>query len=204
MKARLMVGGLVGVGMLAWSSGIASARSGDGYPKKTVLVNTPPQAANGPIKVFIHLTGDNKANILITGAIGDNGTTVEVNAAGKPSSKGNYELLKLTKGTLLVNATAFNNAVGSIPTVTPDFDAATCSGSGTTTAPVTFVSGTKAYKGVSGTVNLTATLAFYGPYYIKGPKKGTCNTGNSDKDSGHSYFFGVAMGTGSVGSIGFG
>jgi hypothetical protein len=47
------------------------------------------------------------------------------------------------------------------------------------TAPITFVSGTGLYKGISGTVSLTETAAFILPRYTSGKNKGKCNESNS-------------------------
>jgi hypothetical protein len=81
--------------------------------------------------------------------------------------------LQLKKGTLLVNATQFNSVLNNAqPT---DYDATTCSASVTGSGPVQIVSGTKAYAGITGSVNLTGTFAFIGPF----KKNGQCNTSNN-------------------------
>jgi hypothetical protein len=149
----------------------------------------------GTIKVFDVPSGTGTGGtIVITGAIGDYGKSVSSNAAGKPSKKGNYELLSLKKGTILVNSTQFNEATNSAsPT---DFSAASCSGTVVASAPAAVVSGTKAYAGITGSVSLTATFAFVGPFYSSGSKKGECNTSNNAPTP--PGFFGLITGTGTV------
>jgi hypothetical protein len=85
---------------------------------------------------------------------GDYGKSVNVNKAGKPEKSGNYELVKLQRGTFLFNKTNFNevDAKTSFP-----INKKTCSSGGTLTGTGTIVSGTGAYKGITGT--LTITLA---------------------------------------------
>jgi hypothetical protein len=130
--------------------------------------------AGGTIKVWV--TPNNSGpggTILITGAIADHGKTLNVNAAGKTDTNGNYVKLELKKGMMLVNSTQFNSILNNAqPT---DYDATTCSASVTGTGPVQIVSGTKAYSGITGSLTLTATFAFIGPF----TKKGQCNTSNN-------------------------
>jgi hypothetical protein len=133
--------------------------------------------ANGAIKVFVLPTGSDNGTIVITGVIGDYGKTVTANAAGKPKKNGGYELLIMKKGNILVNSRQFNEATNNAqPT---DFNATSCSGSILASAPAPIVSGTKAYTGITGSVTLTATFAFVGPFYTTGSKKGQCNTSNN-------------------------
>jgi hypothetical protein len=131
----------------------------------------------GTINVFVTPTlNGSEGTIVITGAIGDYGKTVNANSAGKPAKKGSYELLDLKKGTILVNATQFNAATNN---ASPTFSAVTCSGSFLASAPAQIVSGTKAYAGITGSVTLTATYGFVGPFFKSGSKKGQCNTSNN-------------------------
>jgi len=132
---------------------------------------------SGTIKVFVTPKGTGSGTVVITGAIGDYGKTVKSNAAGKPAKNGGYEQLILTKGTILVNATQLNAVLNSAnPT---DFSVASCSGTVVASAPVPIASGTKAYAGITGSVTLTATFAFVGPFYSSGSKKGECNTSSN-------------------------
>jgi len=105
--------------------------------------------------------GNGGGSVLFTGAIGDSGKSAKVNSSGKPTKNGTYTLLELKKGTILINPTQLNAAMSNAnPT---SFNSTTCSGSVTATEPVPIVSGTKAYAGISGTVNVTAIFALVLP-----------------------------------------
>jgi hypothetical protein len=86
---------------------------------------------------------------VFVGAIGDYGTAVNVNKNGKPNPNGNYVRVKLQKGTFMIDVTAMNEAA----------------------APVTFLNGTRLYKGISGTANLALTFGGVGSRYKSGPKR---------------------------------
>jgi hypothetical protein len=151
--------------------------------------------ANGAVKVWVtpSITG-NRGTIVITGVIGDYGRTVNANASGKPQKKGSYELLVMKRGTILVNAQQFNKATNNAqPT---DFSTTSCSGSVVASAPAPIVSGTKAYSGITGSVTLTITFAFVGPFYTSGSKKGQCNTSNNGPNP--PGVFATITGTGTV------
>jgi len=151
--------------------------------------------AGGPIKVFVTLKGNNSGGtIVITGAIGDYGKTVDTNSAGKPQKNGGYELLVLKKGTILLDVTQLNAALNNAnPT---DYSAVSCSGSFVTSAPAPIVSGTKTYAGIAGSITLTVSFAFVGPFYTSGSKKGQCNTSNNAPTP--PGFFASITGTGTV------
>ena len=122
----------------------------------------------GPIQVWGTPANNGGGPVVITGAIADGGKSMSVNASGKPDKKGNYKLLELKKGNILLNGTQITAALNNAsPTV---FNTTTCSGAFTATAAVPIVSGTKAYTGISGTVNITITFAIVLPL-----TKGTCN-----------------------------
>ncbi|HXA34457.1 MAG TPA: hypothetical protein VNV87_19560 [Acidimicrobiales bacterium] len=110
--------------------------------------------------------------IVFTGAIGDYGSTVTVNSSGKADGHGKFDQVTLKKGRFTLDtsslSTAFSNSAGP-----SDFNTQNCSGSytvGPVTISVVAGSGTGAYKGVSGSFTVTATLAAVLP-----SKKGTCN-----------------------------
>lgn len=132
--------------------------------------------AGGTIKVWAtennSLTG---GTAVITGAIGDYGKAVKANSAGKADNRGSYTSLVLKKGTILIDGSQLRAAVQSAQST--DFDAVTCSGSETVTAPVPIVSGTKAYAGISGSVTATATFVFIAPL----TSSGKCNTSTNAK-----------------------
>jgi hypothetical protein len=115
----------------------------------------------GAIKVFVKPSptgtgAKHPGKVVITGAVGDYGTSESVTAAGKPSKKGAYKLLTLKKGTILVNGTLLNAALTSAQ---PTANSTNCSFVFSASAPVTFVKGTGAYVGISGSVTITLTFA---------------------------------------------
>jgi hypothetical protein len=147
--------------------------------------------AGGTIKVWLtpaNNGGGGGGSVVITGAVGDYGKTVRVNSAGKIDKKGTFGVLVLKKGTILVDRTQLVAATqNSQPT---DLNAVTCSASQTASAPVPIVSGTKAYAGISGTVNITQTFAFVLPL-----TNGKCDT-NTNANPIAQY--GSVAGTGTV------
>lgn len=65
--------------------------------------------AGGTIAVFT-AGGHSIQTVLVAGAIGDSGTATSVDANGKADPNGNFEQIKLQKGSFLVNAAKFNAA----------------------------------------------------------------------------------------------
>ncbi len=129
--------------------------------------------SSGPIQVWVSSANSgNGGKILITGSIGDYGTSITTNSAGKASSNGDYKKLLLRKGTLLINVTQFNAAGDNTK---PSVDSSNCSASFTFTAPVPIVSGTGDYSGATGTVSLTGSFAAILPK----TKSGACNESSS-------------------------
>ena len=117
-----------------------------------------------------------KGKIVVTGAIGDFGTTTNTNKAGKPNPNGGYVKIKLHQGGFRVNAVALNKKLNSLQ---PTFNAATCSASGTGSANVTVFDGTGLYAGISGKIKITAAFAFVGPRLANGK----CNMANERQAS---------------------
>jgi hypothetical protein len=175
---RKLLGGsigvvLTGVTLLGTLAGVASAAPAGGTIKIWV---TPAQSGPG-------------GTIVVTGAIGDSGKTLNVTASGKTSENGNYQKLLLKNGTILVNVTQLNAAVSKAqPT---DYNSTTCSATVVASAPSSLVSGTGAYAGITGSITLNATFALVLPH----TKSGTCNTSNSAKPTGA---WGSVTGSGSV------
>jgi hypothetical protein len=159
---RLLIVGVVAA-VTALGAGSAFGASAQGTP------------VGGPI--YLHVTPDNGSGpITITGAIGDYGTTVNVDRNGKPNSNGNFAKVTLKKGTFEVNLKVLNAKQNKTQ---PHFNKTTCSGTfGPTTAPVTLFNGTGLYAGISGKVNITLTFGFIAPLYTSGAHKGQCNTRN--------------------------
>ncbi len=168
MKRRIVVsaGAVALVMALGPASAASSAQSARTAQKAKI---------SGPEKVFVTpndtTSSQHPGKILLTGTIGDYGSVVTTNAKGQPTKKSVYRTLELKKGTMLVDIAAFNKAV------TADFAHATsnlttCSISFTVKAPITILSGTKAYAGVTGSVMMTGNLAEIGPR----TKSGACTT----------------------------
>jgi hypothetical protein len=122
-----------------------------------------PSPAAGTIHVYLVNTSlnPNAANdILITGSFSDHGT-------GK---KGTWDL---AKGTVTVN----NSAIAAI-IKSPNWGTSypsSCSFDGVAEGPVTIVSGTGAYVGITGKLSITLTEAAQGPLL----KNGKCNDPNN-------------------------
>jgi hypothetical protein len=101
----------------------------------------------------------NLGTVILTGAITDHGKDMQGYAGG-----GNYNLLKLSKGSFEVNIGVYGNAL-NFPV-----DQTTCSSDGSATAAVPIVpgTGTGAYKGIGGTIDITASLASIVPRQASG------------------------------------
>jgi hypothetical protein len=151
--------------------------------------------SGGAIKVFspVNASNANKPTpVVFTGAIGDYGTTLSVNSAGKSDGNGNFTKITLKKGGFTVDSSNLNAAFSSSGAPT-DFNSTNCSGSisvGPATATIVSGSGTGAYKGISGSVDLSATVALILP-----KKNGSCNTSNS---ANPVAAFGALTGSGTV------
>ena len=97
---------------------------------------------------------------IVTGAVGDHGQAVSVYPDGRVDPEHDSDLsLRLTRGSFLLNGAALDKRVVAALRHWRG-NPATCSGSATVTAavPVVAGSGTGAYRGVTGTFTLTATV----------------------------------------------
>jgi hypothetical protein len=128
--------------------------------------------AGGKIQVFVTNISSTKAKILITGAIGDYGTTLTVDKNGKVDANGTYQKVTLKKGGFWINATALNQKLNKAQPLT---NKATCSLVFTGGAPTTPFDGTGAYQGIGGSVKVTVTFAGIAPRFTSGAHKGQCN-----------------------------
>ena len=135
------------------------------------------QPAGGKIWLFVSGNGFNHQKVVVAGAVGDYGSGASVDASGKPNQNGNFEKLNLHKGSVLIDATKFN-AAGNNPRPIV-MSNSTCTAVFTWSAPVTIVSGTGAYSGVTGSMNVKGTFAGVAPRFKSGPRKGQCEPGNS-------------------------
>jgi hypothetical protein len=128
------------------------------------------QSPGGAVQVWGTPANGGGGPVLLTGAVGDSGHSANANASGTPTKNGSYTLLKLKKGTILVNTTQLNKDTNNNSTPPTSMNATTCSYTFVVTDPVPVVSGTKAYAGISGSINVTISFAFVTPM-----KNGTCN-----------------------------
>ena len=128
--------------------------------------------AGGAIHVFVTPgNGQGNGTILITGAIGDFGTTHSFRIHGDT-----YAYATLKQGKIEFDLTKISAKTNA---ASPKINPATCSASLSVSAPVAIVGGTGLYKGATGTVELTESFGFIGSLYATGPKKGECNEGAS-------------------------
>jgi hypothetical protein len=134
-------------------------------------------------KIYIYVTGVNSAHqpILIAGAIGDHGVATSETKSGKVDQNGSYVHIALKKGTFFVDATKLNGSQNGKAVLQ---NKTTCSFAYRVTGPITISDGTGAYKGISGSANMTVIYAGVGPFYTSGAKKGQCNTGQNAIPSG--------------------
>jgi hypothetical protein len=124
--------------------------------------------------------------ILVTGAIGDYGTSTSQDKNGTADTNGSYEGVDLQHGTFVVDNTKFNAKVGKSK---PTTNMSTCSYSLTASGPVSIVpgSGTGAYKGLTGKLVITINFAGYGPVTSE-----KCDLSqNSEPTSSYSAITGV-------------
>jgi hypothetical protein len=183
---RKLVKTAAGVALLAGVLGPsvpAFAATGTGMP------------TGGLIKVFVQPTGANGAHgtILVIGAIGDWGTTANINANGTPDPNGNYAKVSLHKGTFVVNLTTLNALSNKVQ---PTVYAGTCSLVFTVRGPVGLSDGTGAYKGISGTLTITETFGAIAPRYTSGTHMGQCNMNENAQPAAQD---GVITGSGNIG-----
>lgn len=171
------------VGKLALAVGVTACVLGAG---PAALAASVPKGGN--VRIFVTNTSSpTKSKILVTGAIGDYGTTVSQNANGKPNPNGNFEKVTLKQGGFIVNATALNQKLNSAK---PTVNTTNCSVAFTATGPTTIQGGTGAYAGITGKVAITITFAGIAPKTAKG-----CDLANNAPTYGE---YSSITGTGSV------
>jgi hypothetical protein len=163
-----------------------------GVPASAAATSPP---AGGPVQLFALPGSGAIGSILVTGAIGDHGTSVSVNQNGKADTSGNYVKITLKNGAFEGNDTALNSAANRPQ---PTFNTVTCSGSVSISGPVTLFGGSGLYAGIGGTITITETSALILPRYASGSKKGQCNESASAKPLAEDAFI-----TGS-GTVSFG
>jgi hypothetical protein len=163
-----------------------------GVPPSGAATTSP---AGGAVQLFALPGTGPIGSIVVTGAIGDHGTSVSVNRNGKADVSGNYVRISLKNGGFEGNDSALNAAANHPQ---PTFNTTTCSGSVSISGPVTLFGGSGLYAGIAGTITVTETSALILPHYLTGSKKGLCNESSSAKPLAEEAFI-----TGS-GSVSFG
>jgi hypothetical protein len=167
-KSKLAAAAVAGTVLLGGGTAIfASAASGS--------------PAGGTIHVFVNVDVKSETvnPIVITGAIGDYGTATSVDKNGKVDPNGNYENIKLKKGTFWVNGTALTAKANR---TTPSINPATCSLSLSVSGPTQLFKGTGLYKGIGGTVKITES---FGAVFSRLPS-GACNEAGNPLSQGGS------------------
>lgn len=137
-------------------------------------------ATNGTVKVFV--TPNNTTapkhpgKVMLTGAIGDYGTVINATSAGKPTAtkkkKTPYRLLRLKKGTILVNISTFQSKLTAAFSSPSGFNTSTCSQAVDVNGAISVVSGTGAYSGITGSFVMTGHFAGV----TRRTKSGSCTT----------------------------
>lgn len=125
------------------------------------------------------------------GAVGDHGLSVAATPQGKPSKKGNtgYRLFTLERDSILLNTKQLESDVNNnnAPPTTQNRHHVLLHLRGH--PPATIIRVTKAYAGISGTINVTVSFAGTGPKL----KNGQCNQNASPIAT-----YGSVAGTGTV------
>ena len=113
----------------------------------------------------------------VTGAIGDYGTIQGSDVLGNvsKSSPSPAVILKLKKGSIILDNSNFNKATGQTPLIQNK----TCSFSLSGTAiPWDIIKGTGSYKSIKGSLTVTLNLGGITPRYKTGTNKGKCDFSN--------------------------
>jgi hypothetical protein len=136
-------------------------------------------ATRGTVRAFVSPTSPTRGKIVLIGAIGDYGTTVETDKNGKVDANGAFQRVTLKRGAFVLDITGLQKKLshGGKVSLVP----ATCSETFTGSGPATLSSGTGAYKGISGTLSITLFDAGVAPRFKSGAHKGKCNFANNVK-----------------------
>jgi hypothetical protein len=119
-------------------------------------------AVRGHVNIMVYSINSDGPDLrtIIAGAVGDYGPAVTVDPDGKPDSEHGSEMkLNLTRGSLRLSISALDKKFVSATSHEPIYPA-TCSDflSVRAAAPIVAGSGTGAYRGISGSFSVTATL----------------------------------------------
>ena len=134
---------------------------------------------------------------IFTGAIGDSGSGISVDANGTADpGNGTEQQFMLVHGSFRVNTQALDKKISSaFNSFTPS--STTCSGmiTVTGTAQVVSGSGTGAYAGITGSFTVTVLYAAILPKIASGKNKGHCNESNNAQSIGSAQ---IVTGSGTV------
>ena len=158
--------------MKRWKAALGAVAMGCTMAGGSVAMAAGTTPAPGKIKVFVVPTSATKGEILITGAIGDYGTTLTVDKSGKADPNGAFQKVSLKQGGFVVDATAFTK---KLQHVRPQINPKTCSLVFAGSGPGTVGKGTGLYAGIGGRVTISSTFAGIAPRIKSGAKKGQCN-----------------------------
>lgn len=142
---------------LATVAGVTMCALGAG-PAALAASSTP---QGGKIRVFVTTAASNKEKIVVTGSIGDYGTTVSQDADGKVDPTGTFEKVTLKHGSFIINDTALTKKLDNEPPTVVNIS--NCSIVFVGSGPTTISNGSGAYAGITGTLRLTYTFAGIAP-----------------------------------------
>ena len=154
--------------------------------------------SNGTVHLIAYGDGAGAGETdVLTGAIGDSGSGVSVDANGTVDpSKGTEQQFMLAHGSFRVSTQALDKKINSaFNNFRPN--TSTCSGIVTASGSAKIVtgSGTGAYSGISGSFTVTFVYAAIGPKNTSGKHKGQCNNSNNVQPLGSAQ---IVTGSGTV------
>jgi hypothetical protein len=169
----------LGVALLGLALAVASAGATD----------TP---APGAVKMFATPGAGAGGTVTFTGAVGDYGTLLSTDKHGKPKPDAGYLKIALQRGTFMMNVTTFTRFLQHTR-ASPDF--ATCSAALSASARAPLYDGTGLYKGIHGSVKITARLGIIGARVKTGPHKGECD---HDDNAEPVHIYEAVIGSGKI------
>ena len=147
-RRRITIAGL-SIGTAAAATIVAVAVSGSagaaGHSGTVYAYGTP--GLNGP-----------DGSIIVAGAVGDYGPTTKADRNGQVDPHGKYSLLELKNGTILLDGSALAAKIQA-GSATAQVDPVSCSLHGSVSAVSPIVTGTGAYAGITGSMDVTFTIA---------------------------------------------
>ena len=153
---------------------------------------------NGTVHIIAYGDGTGAGETdIFTGAIGDSGSGISVDANGTADpGNGTEQQFMLVQGSFRVSTQALDKKIGS---AFNNFKPSTSTCSGTVTAagkaPIVSGSGTGAYVGITGSFTVTFLYAVILPKITSGKNKGQCNESNNAQSLGSAQ---IITGSGTV------